>query len=173
MEHQASKLTHNDIIIKKGNSTNPDFSALVMLLDRDLLERYGEQQAFFDQFNKVDTIKNKVVAYLNDRAVGCGAIKTFSEGVVEIKRMFVVKEHRGKGIAKKILAELENWAIELNSQKCILETGKSQPEAITFIRKLVIPLQKTTSLILVLRIVFVWKRYYLLTNLKTAVKVRK
>ena len=44
--------------------------------------------------------------------------------------MFVSPESRRKGIAAKILTELENWATELSYAKCILETGKKQPEAI-------------------------------------------
>ncbi len=42
---------------------------------------------------------------------------------------------RGKGIASKILAELEIWATELFYEKCILETGKKQPEAIALYKK--------------------------------------
>ena len=49
--------------------------------------------------------------------------------------MFVLPEQRGKGIAGEILAELEKWAGELNFKKCILETGKRQPEAIRLYSK--------------------------------------
>jgi hypothetical protein len=34
-----------------------------------------------------------------------------------------------------ILADLENWALELGFEKCILETGKMQPEAIALYGK--------------------------------------
>jgi GNAT superfamily N-acetyltransferase len=39
-------------------------------------------------------------------------------------------EFRGQGIAGEILNELEKWASELSFSKCVLETGKKQPEAI-------------------------------------------
>jgi GNAT superfamily N-acetyltransferase len=39
------------------------------------------------------------------------------------------------GIASNILAELEKWASELSYAKCILETGKKQPEAISLYKK--------------------------------------
>ena len=71
-----------------------------------------------------------IVAYLDEIAVGCGAIKPYSDQTVEVKRMFVKLENRGKGMAGKILAELETWAKELNFVECILETGFKQPEAI-------------------------------------------
>jgi putative acetyltransferase len=54
---------------------------------------------------------------------------------MEIKRMFVNPELRGKGIATKVPIELENWVRELNFSKCILETGKRQPEAIRLYQK--------------------------------------
>ncbi|MFV8325254.1 GNAT family N-acetyltransferase [Flavobacterium sp. ZS1P14] len=53
----------------------------------------------------------------------------------EIKRMFVHSNFRGKGIALHILNQLELWATELNYSKCILETGKRQPEAIKLYQK--------------------------------------
>ncbi len=71
----------------------------------------------------------------NKRAVGCGAIKQFETGIMEVKRMFVPLEERGKGIAAEILKELETWAMELGNTKCILETGVKQPEAISLYKK--------------------------------------
>ena len=49
--------------------------------------------------------------------------------------MYVPPALRGKGIASAVLAELEKWAKELNYKKCILETGKKQPEAIALYNK--------------------------------------
>jgi GNAT superfamily N-acetyltransferase len=54
---------------------------------------------------------------------------------MEIKRMFVPREKRGQGIASLILQELEKWCEELNYEKCILETGERQPEAIRLYKK--------------------------------------
>jgi GNAT superfamily N-acetyltransferase len=49
--------------------------------------------------------------------------------------MFVSPGSRNKGIASKILSELENWASELSYTKCVLETGKRQPEAVGLYKK--------------------------------------
>jgi GNAT superfamily N-acetyltransferase len=54
---------------------------------------------------------------------------------MEVKRMFTLPECRGKGVATKVLDELEKWATELGYKKCILETGKRQPEAIALYKK--------------------------------------
>lgn len=120
----------------RTNSDHTDFRILVSLLDKDLSVRDGEDHAFYAQFNKVDAIKEVVVAYKNDTAVGCGSIKPFSETEVEVKRMFVHPDNRGQGIASDILTELENWARELHFTACVLETGKKQPEAIALYQKM-------------------------------------
>src|SRR5690349_5894182 len=111
----------------RTNSGNQDFIELVKHLDIYLTEKDGRDHSFYDQFNKIDKIKYAVMAYENDKPVGCGAIKEYDPDTMEIKRMYILPESRGKGIATKILTELEVWANELHYKKCILETGKRQP----------------------------------------------
>ncbi len=121
--------------IVRTDSTNPDFRKLVILLDQDLRVRDGEEHDFYAAFNKIDSLAHVVVAYRSHVAVGCGAIKKYSEQVVEIKRMFVLPEYRGQRIAGVVLSELETWAGELKFSESILETGKKQPEAIRLYQK--------------------------------------
>jgi GNAT superfamily N-acetyltransferase len=119
----------------RTNSDNSDFRELVALLDADLQIRDGAEHSFYAQFNKIDKIREVVVAYENEKAVGCGAFKEYSADAAEMKRMFVRPENRGRGIAGKILTELETWAKELNFSECVLETGLKQPEAIRLYQK--------------------------------------
>ena len=119
----------------RTNSGSKDFIDLVKQLDKELQIRDGVEHSFYAQYNKIDKIKNVVVAYYNDVAVGCGAIKEYDISTIEAKRMFVKDEYRSKGIATKILIELELWAGELGYNKCILETGLKQPEAIHLYKK--------------------------------------
>lgn len=123
------------IKIKRTNSDDLNFQSLVSELDKDLAIRDGEDHSFYAQFNKIDAIKYVVVAYEGETAVGCGAIKEFDENSMEVKRMFVPAGKRGKGIASLVLNELEKWATELGSGKCVLETGCKQPEAIALYKK--------------------------------------
>ena len=118
------------ITLLRTSSENSDFRKLVTALDADLAIRDGADHGFYAQFNKIDMIKHAVVAFDNDVPAGCGAIKPFEEEAMEVKRMYVPPEHRGKGIAKKVLTELERWAKEMNYKRCVLETGQKQPEAI-------------------------------------------
>lgn len=123
------------IKVIRTNSDNPDFIELVRHLDKELAERDGDEHSFYAQFNKIAKIKFVVVAYEDDKPLGCGAIKEYTPGVMEVKRMYTDPTSRGKGIASLVLAELELWAKELNYQTCILETGKKQPEAIALYKK--------------------------------------
>lgn len=114
----------------RTNSDNQDSQSLVVLLDRDLKIRDGDDHEFYAQFNKIDSIKNVVVAFVENEAVGCGAFKPYSENTAEIKRMYVKPEFRGQRIAQNILTALEAWASEAGFTVCVLETGYMQPEAI-------------------------------------------
>ncbi len=120
---------------KRTDSGNPGFQSLVVLLDNDLAIRDGDDHAFYDQFNKITHIKNAIVCYSNDKPVACGAFKQYADDTVEIKRMFVVPEYRGKGLGAQVLQQLETWAQELAYRVCILETGMKQPEAIALYKK--------------------------------------
>ena len=119
----------------RSQSDHADFQELVKALDIDLKIRDGADHDFYAQFNSIATIKHVVVAYLENEAVGCGAIKPYDNETMEIKRMYVKPEQRGKGIASVVLAELETWANELHYKKCLLETGIRQLEAIALYSK--------------------------------------
>ncbi len=121
--------------IIRTNSDNKDFQELVRLLDEDLSVRDGAEHSFYAQFNKIDAIRHAVVIYSENKAIGCGAFKKYDDKTVEIKRMFVRVENRGKNIGVEILNELEKWASEENFDFAILETGKNQPEAIRLYEK--------------------------------------
>jgi len=123
------------IVMKRTDSGDQDFRDLVTLLDADLAMRDGDMHPFYAQFNKIENIKHAVVAYDDVLPVGCGAIKDFEPGTMEVKRMYVLPEYRNKGVGAQMLFELEQWAKELSCSKCILETGKKQPEAIALYTK--------------------------------------
>nr|WP_315141167.1 GNAT family N-acetyltransferase [uncultured Flavobacterium sp.] len=122
-------------IFKRTHSEDPDFKNLVVLLDRHLAFLDGDDHEFYAQFDTLDNIKNVVVCYQEDVAVGCGAFKEYDANTVEIKRMFVHPDFRGKGTASAVLHALEHWATELNYTSFILETGKNNPEAIALYHK--------------------------------------
>jgi GNAT superfamily N-acetyltransferase len=121
--------------IKRTTSDDPHFNELVKKLDAFLAYIDDDEHVFYAKLNKTDTLKNVVVLYHNDVPVACGALRPFDEKTMEVKRMYTEPDQREKGFAKLVLTELENWARELGYQKCVLETGHRQPEAISLYTK--------------------------------------
>ena len=121
--------------IKRTDSSNKDFQNLVQLLDADLAIRNGEDHSFYDQFNKIDAIKNCIVIYVDEIPAACGAFKKFDEETVEIKRMYTNPDFRKKGLATTIVKELEIWAKEFNYTKAVLESSLEQNEALSVYEK--------------------------------------
>ena len=90
------------ITLTRTDSYDKDFILLVKLLDEELAIVDGDENVFYSQFNRIDSIKYVVMAYENGVPMGCGAIKDYSPGIMELKRMFVLPDGRNKGIASKV-----------------------------------------------------------------------
>jgi len=109
--------------VKRTAGHDKDFQLLISHLDHELWDELKEDQATYDQYNKVPDIKTAVLVYANNHPVACGCFKEYNNDTVEIKRMFVEKEWRGKGLSRTILHHLEQWAISKGYQYAILETS--------------------------------------------------
>lgn len=123
------------ITIKRTTSGGEDFEKLVVQLDKYLAILDGDDHAFYAQFNKSSLLKNAMVYYENNQPIAIGAYKEYDNDTVEMKRMFTLPEHRGKGIGYKILSELEKWAKEEGYTRAVLETGYLQKDAIHLYQK--------------------------------------
>ena len=113
----------DNILIKRTTTDDPDFTNLIRQLDDELWNELHEDQATYDQYNKVTQIPTAVVVYVNETPAASGCFKVLQNSTAEIKRMFVQKSYRGKGFSKSVLMELENWAREQNISILILETS--------------------------------------------------
>lgn len=71
-----------------------------------------------------------VLGLVDDEVVGCGALRRHDAASVELKRMYVRAEHRRRGIARAMLAGLEDLGRTMGYDRLVLETGVAQPEAI-------------------------------------------
>lgn len=124
------------ITLLRTTSDHADFQNLVVQLDAYLRVIDGEDHAFYSQFNTSNLLKNALIAYEKNIPIGIGAYKEYDTETIEIKRMFTFPEQRGKGIAKTILTELENWAREEKYTNAILETGVELKVAISLYQKM-------------------------------------
>lgn len=123
------------IELVRTDANSADFQALVMLLDGQLAKVNGDANDFFAQFNQLSAIRHVVIAYENEQALACGAIKKYDDNTMEIKRMYTHENARRKGLASLILGELEAWARQLGYKKCILETSCEMLDAVALYQK--------------------------------------
>jgi putative acetyltransferase len=75
-----------------------------------------------------------LVARVDGRALGCGAVVSSGQGWAEIKRMFVSPAARGLKLGRRLLDELEAVAARSGESLLRLETGAKQPEALALYR---------------------------------------
>ena len=76
-----------------------------------------------------------LVARVDGRAAGCGALLLDPRGYVEVKRMYVKPDARRLGIGAAVLRQLELLAVQENHTSLRLEAGVNQPEALEFYRR--------------------------------------
>ncbi|UCM88563.1 GNAT family N-acetyltransferase [Streptomyces marincola] len=117
---------------------HPDAVKLNDLVQAEYVERYGDGDVTPLDATMFDPPRGIYLLAYDDagRPVATGgwrareAADGYADGDAEIKRMFVVREARGRGLARRILARLEESAREAGRARVVLETGTMQPEAI-------------------------------------------
>jgi putative acetyltransferase len=110
-----------------------DAQRLITALDAHLASRYPPAQRFGPNLKPEQVaagLGTFVVARIDGRAVGCGAVRLLDPDTIEVKRMYVEPDVRGQGVARGILAHLESSGRELGARSAVLETGVYQDEAI-------------------------------------------
>jgi GNAT superfamily N-acetyltransferase len=125
-----------EYIITDGN--NKDFIQLCGMLDDYLNEIVGgeKQREQYNQYNTLENIHDVILLYENGQPIACASFKEYEPGVAEVKRVFLRKEYRGKGISKELMGRLEERAKQRGYKKLILETGRPLKEAYSLYQKL-------------------------------------
>jgi GNAT superfamily N-acetyltransferase len=109
----------------------PDALKLIELVQGEYVVRYGgRDEAPIDVAEFLPPEGLFLLARLDGAAAGCGGWRNLGDGRAEIKRMFTAAEHRNRGVARAVLAELERTAAAAGIEELVLETGTVQPEAI-------------------------------------------
>jgi GNAT superfamily N-acetyltransferase len=127
----------SNIQVRREEISSAVVQQLIGALNVELEERYPEEGANFFRLDAEEVADGRgafLVAYVDGRPVGCGAVRRNEPGVAEIKRMYVAPEARGHGIGRRVLDELESVARQLGVRRLVLETGPRQPEALALYR---------------------------------------
>jgi|SRR5581483_1500865 len=122
-----------DVTVAPEPFESEDAQRLIRELDQGLAQLYTPDQRFGPNFNASQIAGGRgtfLVARIDGRAVGCGAIRVLDDTTAEVKRMYVEPELRGRGVGRRVLDELERNARELGVRRLVLETGVHQHAAI-------------------------------------------
>lgn len=92
-------------------------------MEAELAARYGIPDQETDKPTARDTDVFLVARDAEGNATGCGALRRLSEDTAETKRMYVVPELRGTGVATGVLRTLEDHASRLGCKALHLSTG--------------------------------------------------
>jgi GNAT superfamily N-acetyltransferase len=126
------------MLIERATLDSPDVQALISELNAELRGQYPEPGAnhFRLDAGDVDGVRGVfLIGLVDGRPVACGAIRQLDDaaagpGAAEVKRMYVRRDMRGKGLGRAMLAALEREARTLGFPRVVLETGTRQHEAI-------------------------------------------
>jgi ribosomal protein S18 acetylase RimI-like enzyme len=76
-----------------------------------------------------------LVARRGDAPVGCGALRFVDDRTAEVKRVWVDPAERGRGLARRLLSELEEHARQRGTRTLRLETNETLREAIALYQR--------------------------------------
>jgi GNAT superfamily N-acetyltransferase len=124
--------------LRKVAYDHADAVKLIAEVQQEYVHRYGgPDDTPVDPAEFAPPLGHFLVGYLDDVAAACGGWRAhegheldFRDGDAELKRMYVVPWARGRGLARALLADLENSALAAGRRRLVLETGIKQPEAI-------------------------------------------
>lgn len=118
--------------IRQVSWNHPDSIALRTEQRDEIERRYGTPDSEPGPAPTADDITVFFVAYDGDTAIGCGGLRERDATEAEVKRMFVLPDHRGAGVSIAILARLEQFGRDRGYARLVLETGDQQPDAVRF-----------------------------------------
>jgi putative acetyltransferase len=123
------------LIIRAESPDQPDVLRMIEALDAQMTALYPpESNHLLDVAALLDPAVTFLVVRDGDEAVGCGALLRDPRGWGEVKRMYVRPDRRGRGVGKRVVAELEAIARQARLRLLRLETGIHNADAIALYR---------------------------------------
>jgi GNAT superfamily N-acetyltransferase len=107
-----------------------EVAPLVRALDAELTERYGGgDDVHIEPSDFVGAHAVLLAGSVDGQDVAIGGVRWLSDGVAELKRMYVDPSVRGRGLSRVLLRSLLAFAADAGYREVWLETGTKQPEA--------------------------------------------
>ncbi len=123
-----------DLVVARVGIDDPRLRPLLADLVVEYGTRYGRPSAN-TQLTEVpasDFIEPHgtfLILLENGETVAGGALRRYDDSTAEVKRVWTSHRHRRRGLARRVMAELESVALELGYRRIHLTTGPRQPEA--------------------------------------------
>ena len=118
------------LTISETTPSSPEAKTLIQELDAELRQHYPPEHMHGLTAEELTHFQGVfLIARLNSKLVGCGALRLLGPALGEIKRMYVCPEARRHGVARGLLAALETQAQSLAMTVVRLETGRFQKAA--------------------------------------------
>jgi len=142
----ANDLRLDSLDITPEALTSVVAASLIAELNKDLSADYPEPGTTHFRLDPNEVSAGNgifVVARWDGHPVGCGALRCIRDPeltrelgmrVGELKRMYVARDLRGKGIGRALLDRLEEEALKLSLDRLVLETGIRSPQALALYR---------------------------------------
>jgi len=113
-----------------------DTSVLQLFSEHDdyMLDFLGDDKVYYTRYSESENLEKVLVAYVDNCPIGCVAYRRKADGVGEIKRLFIRKEYRGKGISKELLTTVESYAKEQGCHTLFLDTRITLEPAVSLYR---------------------------------------
>lgn len=99
------------------------FIKLTKCLDLEYFENIGDRAGDYLEYNEVTEPHAVFLKLDGDNTIACGSFREIDRDSIEIRRLFVAKEHRRKGIAFEIMNKLEGEALSRGYSNAYLVTG--------------------------------------------------
>jgi GNAT superfamily N-acetyltransferase len=118
--------------IRRSTLASPDAVRLIAALNAELTTTFPEPGATHFSLSDAQVVAGGafLVAYLDELAVGCGAVRRLDDTTAEIKRMYVDASVRRRGIGRALVEALEREARLVGVTTIVLETGTRLASAI-------------------------------------------
>lgn len=114
--------------------TDKDILQLFSEHDDHMIAFLGEDSQCYSRYSADENIERVWAARSEGVPIGCIAFRKKSEGVGEVKRLFIRSEYRGNGISKKLLQTVESCAREQGCHTLFLDTRVTLEPAVSLYR---------------------------------------
>ena len=118
------------------NEKDERFIELTKELDNEYFQLYGDEVLKYQEYNDLKDHHIVILALNWGKPIACASFKLFDKDTIEIKRVYVKRRYRRKGIAYKLIKQLEKLAMEENFKYSVIETGSENFAAINLYKKL-------------------------------------